>query len=371
MAIAQQSLRFLLASLILASANSVRAQSITPANDGLNTKVNQVGLQYNITGGTQAGANLFYSLQKLGLTTGEIANFLSNPSVQNILTRVTGGEASLINGLIQVTGGNANLFIMNPAGIVFGSNASLNVPASFAATTATGIQVGNGWFGINSGVDEIRQLSGNITGYGFTTSLPSLDTNNSGVILNQGNLSTNIGQSVTLVGGKVINTGTIATPSGNITIATTPDNKFIKITNEGNVLSYELPISDRQALGNAPVLRGADLPSLLTGKNAGTTVISGNLDVSGDKGGNVQVLGNDVSLTSANINASGINGGGSVLVGGDLQGVGTTPKSQVTSVDANSTIRADALTNGNGGNVVVWSDGTTAFDGSISAKAGT
>ena len=102
-----------------------------------------------------------------------------------------------------------------------------------------------------------------------------------------------------------------------------------------------------------------------------TPANDGNLDVSGDKGGNVQVLGNDVSLTSANINASGINGGGSVLVGGDLQGAGTTPKSQVTSVDANSTIRADALTSGNGGKVVVWSDGTTAFDGSISAKAGT
>ncbi|MBD2175515.1 CHAT domain-containing protein [Pseudanabaena sp. FACHB-1998] len=336
----------------------------------MNTNVNQIDRQYNITGGTQAGANLFYSLQKLGLTTGEIANFISNPNVQNILTRVTGGESSLINGLIQVTGGNSNLFILNPAGIVFGANASLNLPANFSATTATGIQVGNGWFGVNSSVDEVRQLTGNITGYGFTTPSPSLDNNNSGVILNQGNLSTNAGQSVTLVGGKVVNTGTIATPSGNITIATTSDNKFIKITNEGNVLSYELPISDRQALGNATVLRGVDLPSLLTGKNAGTTVISGNLDVSGDKGGNVQVLGNDVSLVSANINASGINGGGKVLIGGDLQGVGTTPKSLFTSVDANSKINADALVSGNGGQVIVWSDGSTVFDGNISAKAG-
>lgn len=268
----QSSFGYLLATCILASANGVHAQSITTGANGLNTNVDQIGNQYNITGGTQAGGNLFYSLQKLGLSSGEIANFLSNPNVQNVLTRVTGGEASLINGLIQVTGGNSNLFIMNPAGIVFGANASLNVPASFSATTASGIQVGNGWFGINSSVDEVRNLTGNITGYAFTNPLPSVAPNSSGVILNEGNLNVSAGKSVTLVGGMVVNTGTIATPSGNITIAATPDNKFIKITSEGSLISLELPIADRQAVGNAPVLRGVDLPSLLTG--AGTAIAS-------------------------------------------------------------------------------------------------
>ena len=369
-AIVKQSLRFLLATSILASANAAYAQSIVPARDGLNTSVNKIGNQYNISGGTQAGANLFYSLQKLGLSTGEIANFFSSPRVQNILTRVTGGEASLINGLIQVTGGNSNLYILNPAGIVFGATASLNVPANFSATTATAVQVGNGWFGLNSSVDEIRSLNGNINGFAFTSTLPSLGTSPSGVILNQGDLRTNVGQSVTLVGGIVVNTGTIATPSGNITIAATPDNKFIKITNEGNVLSLELPISARQALGNAPVLRGVDLPSLLTGKTVGTAFVAGNLDVAGANGGNVQVLGTNVNLSGANINASGFNGGGTVLIGGDYQGTGTTPKSLFTSIDANTKIHADALLNGNGGKVIVWSDGTTAFDGTITAKAG-
>jgi|GEM_PF-2174060 len=272
--IAKQLSNALLFIFVIASANRAYAQSITPANDGLNTNVNQVGSQYNITGGTQAGANLFYSLQKLGLSTGEIANFLSNPTVQNVLTRVTGGEASLINGLIQVTGGNSNLFIMNPAGIVFGANSSLNVPASFSATTASGIQVGNGWFGINSSVDEVRNLTGNVAGYAFTNTLPSIDPNPSGVIVNEGNLNVNSGKSVTLVGGMVVNTGAIATPSGNITIAATPDNKFIKITSEGSLISLELPIADRQAVGNASVLRGVDLPSLLTGKTAGTAIAS-------------------------------------------------------------------------------------------------
>ena len=368
----KQCLRYLILASLITSAEGGYAQSITTTvNNGLNTNVNQVGNQYNITGGTQAGANLFYSLQKLGLSTGEIANFLSNSSVQNILTRVTGGEASLINGLIQVTGGNSNLFILNPAGIVFGANASLNIPANFSATTASGIQVGNGWFGINSSVDEVRNLTGNVTGYGFTNTLPSLDNSPSGVIVNQGNLSVSTGKSVTLVGGMVVNTGTIATSAGKITIAATPDNKFIKITNEGSLISLELPIADQQVVGNAPVLRGVDLPSLLIGKTSGTAIALGNLDVSGNNGGTVQVLGDKVSLVNANINANGINGGGTVLIGGDLQGNGTTPKSLSTTFDASSTINADALVNGNGGKVVVWSDGTTAFDGTITAKAGT
>ncbi|TYQ23380.1 DUF4347 domain-containing protein [Pseudanabaena sp. UWO311] len=300
----QSSFGYLLATCILASANGVHAQSINTGANGLNTNVDQVGNQYNITGGTQAGGNLFYSLQKLGLSSGEIANFLSNPNVQNVLTRVTGGEASLINGLIQVTGGNSNLFIMNPAGIVFGANASLNVPASFSATTASGIQVGNGWFGINSSVDEVRNLTGNITGYAFTNALPSVAPNSSGVILNEGNLNVSTGKSVTLVGGMVVNTGTIATPSGNITIAATPDNKFIKITSEGSLISLELPIADRQAVGNAPVLKAVDLPSLLIGKTTGTAIINSELTAT-----NIDILSDRYDTSQATLTANNLQQG--------------------------------------------------------------
>jgi filamentous hemagglutinin family protein len=74
------------------------------------------------------------------LDSGQIANFISTPNVQNILGRINGENASVINGLLQVSGGNSNLFLMNPSGIVFGQNATLNVPAAFTATTANGIQ---------------------------------------------------------------------------------------------------------------------------------------------------------------------------------------------------------------------------------------
>jgi len=118
----------------------IQAQSITPA-DGTGTIVTPDGNRIDISGGSLSGdgSNLFHSFGKFGLSQGQIANFLSNPEIRNILAGVVGGEASLINGLIQVTGGNSNLFLMNPAGIVFGTQASLNVPAAFTATTASSI----------------------------------------------------------------------------------------------------------------------------------------------------------------------------------------------------------------------------------------
>ena len=92
--------------------------------NGAGTVVNPQGNQINITGGTQAGANLFHSFRDFNVNSSQVANFLSNPQIQNILARVNGGNPSLINGLLQVTGGNSNLFLMNPAGIVFGQGAS-------------------------------------------------------------------------------------------------------------------------------------------------------------------------------------------------------------------------------------------------------
>jgi filamentous hemagglutinin family protein len=129
------------------------AQSITPAADGAGTQVTPAGNRLDIHGGRLSGdgANLFHSFERFGLDAGQTANFLSNPAISNILGRVVGGNASIINGLIQVSGGNSNLFLINPAGIVFGANAQLNVPASFTATTATGIGFGqNRWFNRHS-----------------------------------------------------------------------------------------------------------------------------------------------------------------------------------------------------------------------------
>jgi filamentous hemagglutinin family protein len=378
------------------------AQSIVPTQ-GVGSLGTQVtpditnAQQLNITGGTQAAANLYHSFQQFGLTQGEIANFMSNPSIQNILARVTGGNASVINGLVQVTGGNSNLYLLNPAGIIFGANSSLNVPAAFTATTASGIQVGNGWFGVNTGIDDVKKLTGTPQAFGFASSTVIPTSEQPAAIVNAGNLTAKEGQSITLVGGLVINTGTITSPSGKVTIAASADGKYVKITPAGSLLSLQLPIADQNQLAQSNV-QAKDLPNLLTGSanlrnmtglnvdasgnvlvagtaipnTVGTAIASGNIDVwsNTNKGGEINVLGDRVGLVSANLNASGAIGGGTVLIGGDYLGKGIVPNSQITVIDQSSTIKADALLSGIGGKVIAWANDKTSFSGKISVRGG-
>ncbi|WP_434684526.1 DUF4347 domain-containing protein [Pseudanabaena minima] len=284
---------------------------ITAAPDGTDTIVLPNGQRFDITGGTQAGGNLFHSFQQFGLHQGQIANFLSQPNIQNILGRVVGGDPSMINGLVQLTGGNSNLYIMNPAGVIFGANASLNVPASFTATTAIGIQVGNSWFGMNTSATDLKNLTGTPNAFAFTSpTTPLTQGQTSGVILNQGNLNVLEGKSISLVGGIVINTGAIATDNGTINIVAVPDSKYVRITPEDGVLSFDLPIATQQELGNTKPMAGIDLPKLLTGTgitaptNSGEAIATGSLTAA-----NINILANRYNTTQASLNATNIQQG--------------------------------------------------------------
>ncbi|HAA30263.1 MAG TPA: hypothetical protein DCE56_24500, partial [Cyanobacteria bacterium UBA8553] len=229
------SLWFSAASLMgVFSSASALAQPITAATDGTGTNVITNGNRFDINGGSRSsdGANLFHSFQQFGLDSGQIANFISNPQVRNILGRVVGGDASIINGLIQVTGGNSHLFLMNPAGIVFGQNASLNVPASFTATTATGIGFHSGGFNA-FGLNDYAALVGNPSAFVFNTSQP-------GVVVNAGNLAVGSGESLTLLGRTVVNTGQLSAPGGQMTVAAVPGEKVVRISQEGMLLSLEV-----------------------------------------------------------------------------------------------------------------------------------
>ena len=297
----------------LLTISPVNAQTlpITAAQDGTNTVVLPNGQRFDITGGTQAGANLFHSFQQFGLNQGQIANFLSQPNIQNILGRVVGGDPSVINGLIQLTGGNSNLYIMNPAGVIFGANASLNVPASFTATTANGIQVGNSWFGMNTSASDLKNLTGTPNAFASTSpTSPLTEGQTSGVIVNQGNLNVSQGKSISLVGGLVINTGAIATDKGTINIVAVPDGKYVRITPEGGVLSFDLPIATQQELGKATPITGIDLPKLLAGTGitaptkTGEAIATGHLTAA-----NINILANRYNTTQASLNATNIQQG--------------------------------------------------------------
>ncbi|MEM8545469.1 MAG: filamentous hemagglutinin N-terminal domain-containing protein [Cyanobacteria bacterium P01_H01_bin.119] len=107
---------------------------------GSATQVTQTGSEYTIIGGDLSadGQNLFHSFEAFGLSQAQIANFLTNPDVQAVLERINEGSASHIDGLLQVTGSSADLYLINPSGILFGPHAALNLAESFTAVTANG-----------------------------------------------------------------------------------------------------------------------------------------------------------------------------------------------------------------------------------------
>ena len=227
--------------LVLTSPSGGNAQvTTTITSSGLSTQINQVANGATITGGTRPGGgpNLFHSFGNFAVGTGDLANFLNDTGLptSNILGRVTGGNISTIDGTIQTTGfGNANLFLMNPSGIVLGPGASLNVGGSVSFTTAQYFRLFDGVnsanFYANSANDGLANsilainvsafefLSASPGGYGFLTAPDP----NVAIAVQGSNLAVPSGQSISLVGGKVvIEAGAqLTAPNGNINLAGT------------------------------------------------------------------------------------------------------------------------------------------------------
>jgi filamentous hemagglutinin family protein len=393
----RQTTFLMLPSLMIVSSATVTQAQINPAIN--NDTVTQIQLnhnQFDITGGVTSGTNLFHSFQQFGLDAGQIANFIANPQIQNILGRVVGGDPSVINGLIQVTSdGSPNLYLMNPAGIIFGNGASLNVPADFTATTATGIGFGSHWFDAIAS-NNYQNLTGNPTAFRFAG-------NTSGSIINTSDLEVTEDHNLALVGGTVVNTGTLTAPGGNINIVAVPGTNQVNISQEGQILSLLVSIPADQ---NITVL---DLPTLLTGSGVdtglninGNTVTDSNgkvitpnsiyssgvistgwywdanLDdwhITTEQGGNIQLLSASNIIAQDLWSDGSLNGGNIHLISGgiiDTRGgeYGVTSFGNVlaennTGIGGNVTINAT-------GNILlgnVWSDGQTK-GGDISVISG-
>ena len=268
-----------------------------------------------------------------------------------------------------------------------------------SATTATSVGFAkHDWFNA-TGENNYQTLIGNPSQFGFDTTQP-------GVIINAGNLAVPIGQNLSLLGGSAINTGQLTASSGTITIAAIPGENLVRISQAGHLLSLEITSPRNKPEQQLP-FTPLNLPTLLTGAAgpvetglsvsntgivqlsntsktipvaAGTTIVSGTLDVSNVRaqsfallpqtGGAVNVLGNNVGLIGININASGINGGGMVWIGGDYQGRGTVPNALGTFVSSDSVVNASALLNGNGGRVIVFATDTASIYGTLMARGG-
>jgi filamentous hemagglutinin family protein len=196
---------------------SARSQTYTPSNripvsDGtMNTQVSGSGNNFNITGGVNRGQTLFQSFTDFSVPTNGSANFLNPVGNRDIITRVTGSVFSDINGLVNTNG--ANFFLINPNGIVFGTNAQLNVGKAFVASTANSLDlVAAGGrtitFGTNRNGDaSLLNVSPNVL---FDVARLNISGGN-GQISNFGILqTTNFNQYIGLIGGNVrMNGGTI------------------------------------------------------------------------------------------------------------------------------------------------------------------
>lgn len=247
---------FTLCSLFLISTvpSISAAWAVTAEEGATGTVVTRTDDTFNITGGQSEGVNLFHSFKQLELQAGQTANIFSDADIINVLGRVVGEAPAFVNGALNVVG-DANLFLISPAGIVFGSESQISVPGSFTATAADAMQFMNGgWFNA-TGDNDYANLTGNPDGvFAFVNSNP-------GSVANFGTLTAR--SSVTLLGGRVVNTGEIN--AFDVDIVAVGGEKLVRIGYR-DALSLVLPPDVRSEL-NSPAqnLRAADIPALLRG----------------------------------------------------------------------------------------------------------
>ena len=162
--------------------------------------------------GLVRGSNLFHSFGRFNVPTAGKVTFTGPSAILNILSRVTGSDISNINGTIASMIEGANLFLMNPQGIIFGENASLDIKGSFYATTANNIELidmnGSSMFNAVSGPADALLTSAPPEAFGFLNGSPA------GITVDQSTLSTaqktlevNSGETISIIGGNIDITG--------------------------------------------------------------------------------------------------------------------------------------------------------------------
>ena len=347
---------------------------------------------------TQSSSRAVINWGSFNVSAGQKVQF-KQPNASSItLNRVTDGGSSSIDG--QLTA-NGRIWLINPSGIVFGHNAQVNV-GGLLATTAN--------------IDDSDFIAGN---YQFKT-----PGNPTASIVNEGSITVKQAGLATLVAPSVINQGTITATLGKvqlasgdtftidpygdglINLAVSPKVAQQLVQNSGKIIANGGQVQLTAAAGeevlgsliNNTGLIEADSVDGKTGQitmyAAGSNAVAGNVSANkgliqgdsevlnsgtldaagygnGQKGGTIQVLGDNVGiLTGSKIDASGDAGGGTIRIGGDFHGAGTTPTALHTIVESGTTTLANAVTSGNGGKVTVWADDWTNFAGDIEAKGG-
>ncbi|MEB3280029.1 MAG: filamentous hemagglutinin N-terminal domain-containing protein [Lyngbya sp.] len=236
-----------------------------------------------IDGGAVRGGNLFHSFEEFNVDEGRGAYFSNPDNIINILTRVTGGNISQILGTLGVLG-NANLFLINPNGIVFGPNARLDVGGSFFASTADGILFENGFEFAASNPEAPPLLTINIPIGLNLRENPGSIVNQASTSDSEGNitgLDVPNGNSLLLVGGDItIDGGRLNALGGRIELAGLSTPGSLGFTVENNNINLNVP--ENSNLSNINLNNDARVSVLGTG--GGDIIVNANNFTASDGG---------------------------------------------------------------------------------------
>ena len=326
-----------------------------------NSTVKLEGNTRIIEGGTPSGSNLFHSFEQFSVPAGSRADFNHALNIQNIISRVTGGSASIIEGLITANPkGSANLFFLNPNGIIFGPNAQLDIKGSFIATTANRLKFADGTVFSAFPPQSTPLLTVSVPiGLQFQGIAGGIRVEGSDLEVQPGKTLALVGGDITLQGGEraASEQPNLAVPGGRIELGSVAGVGEVSLNQKDNdwVLGYA-------SVNNFGDIRLED---------------GGYVDVSGAGGGDVQIQSSNLALTQGSLifaDTQGTEAGGQVLVhttkavtltegskitadvypeatgtGGDV----TIETGQLSIQGDESTIRAGTLGKGRGGELTV------------------
>ena len=262
-----------------------------------NSTVKSIGSIDQIDGGATRGSNLFHSFEQFSVLNGRSAHFNNAPNIQNIISRVTGSDISNIDGLIRANG-TANLFLLNPNGIIFGSNALLDIRGSFIGTTANAFQFGEqgNFSATNPAAPPL--LTVNPSALLFNQLNPAAITNSARPsFLEQGSRFF-VGGNITFDGGGAI------VVSNRIELGGLAGAGAVGLTGSGNEMRLNFPVG----VPKADVVLQNNAAAIATNGGA-ITVQAGNLNVSGESFISTKLLagegGSDNPAGDVVINATG------------------------------------------------------------------
>src|SRR5882762_6910449 len=347
-------------------------------------------------------ANAIINWQSFSIGVNEITRFVQSSASSAVLNRVVGANGVIPQSVIDgVLSSNGRVFLINQSGILFGANARIDVAGLVASSLNLSDQdFLNGRMRFTEtpgagGVSNAGIIDTTSGGPGGRVFLVGSDVQNSGVVRSpQGEIVLAAGRSVELVSEnspyvtvrlvadaeQALNVGQLISDSGRIGMfgalvrqggVVEANSAVVGANGEIRLVATKDLTLDAGSLTTANGLSGGTVTLQAEG---GTNLISGTVEAKGSsgQGGTIQALGVRVGVIGHGvIDASGDTGGGTVLVGGDYQGGNpNVQNAQQTVIGSDGIIRADAGTTGDGGRVIVWSDESTRFFGSISARGG-